>query len=207
MTAVLLHLSDIHIKTPQDPILSRSNDIAACVFSYLPLASHVFVVVSGDIAYSGEASQFSLATEFLSDIRHAIEQEAQVPVTFITTPGNHDCDFNLNTSTRKILVEHITGDNPPGDIDKSIIDTCTEIQKAFFSFRENLEANNEASGDKLWRTSEYDVDGQMLAFECLNVSWISKLKEDPGRLFFQFLSTRTNRRTMSMLELLLYTTH
>ena len=65
MTAVLLHLSDIHIKTSNDPILKRSESIASCVFSSLPLASHLFIIVSGDVAFSGEENQYVLASNFM----------------------------------------------------------------------------------------------------------------------------------------------
>lgn len=61
MTAVILHLSDIHIKSSHDPILKRANNIAVCTFSSLPSASSVFIVVSGDIAFSGRADQYALA--------------------------------------------------------------------------------------------------------------------------------------------------
>lgn len=65
MTALVLHLSDIHIKTSTDPILKRGKDIAASTFSSLPSASHVFIVVSGDIAYSGVKDEYNLAADFL----------------------------------------------------------------------------------------------------------------------------------------------
>ncbi len=42
MTALVLHLSDIHIKTAKDPILKRSQEIAASVTPSLPAATHVF---------------------------------------------------------------------------------------------------------------------------------------------------------------------
>ncbi len=54
MKAVLLHLSDIHIKTKKDPVLGVAKDIAACTYSSLPSTSRVFIVVSGDVAFSGE---------------------------------------------------------------------------------------------------------------------------------------------------------
>lgn len=183
MTAVILHLSDIHIKSAKDPILKRAKCIAACVFSSLPSASKVFVVVSGDIAFSGQADQYALAATFFDEIRSAILAEAELPVSFVIVPGNHDCDFDKNNSARKMLIESIDESDDP-EIDASVIETCTSIQGDFFAFRDALENNPEAYGDSLWRTARYEVEGRNLSFECLNVSWVSKLKEEPGRLYF-----------------------
>lgn len=183
MTAVILHLSDVHIKSAKDPILKRAKSIAACVFSSLPSASKVFIVVSGDIAFSGQADQYALATTFFDEIRSAIAAEADLSVSFVIVPGNHDCDFDKNNSARKMLIKSIDESDDP-EIDGSVIATCTSIQSDFFTFRDALESNPDAYGDSLWRTARYEVEGKCFSFECLNVSWISKLKEEPGRLYF-----------------------
>lgn len=183
MQAVLLHLSDIHIKTHNDPILKKGKDIAACIYSCLPSASHVFILVSGDVAFSGEDFQYVLATDFLREIQAAIQNETSIPVSFVVAPGNHDCDFKQNSGVRKILVKSIESSDPP-EIDSSIIETCTSIQKAFFEFRKNLEGNNASVDDLLWRSSRFDIGGKILGFECLNISWVSNLPETPGYLYY-----------------------
>lgn len=202
MTAVLLHLSDIHIKTTNDPILKRGENIAACVFPSLPLASHLFIVVSGDVAFSGEENQYALAADFLTSIRTSIQKERSIPVSFIIVPGNHDCDFNQESGTRKMLIKSLEGSDT-SDIDSSIIDACTAIQKPFFKFREDLEGNNK-SDDLLWRSSRFDIGDKTIGFECLNVSWVSKLREEPGRLYFpidRYLDKKTNDADIRILVL------
>lgn len=194
MTAVVLHLSDIHIKTAQDPILKRQADIARSVYPFLPPAQHVFIVVSGDISYSGLSDQFDLSAEFLEQIRGVIKKEKDVPVTFILVPGNHDCDFNRNSSARKLMVKNFESSDPP-EVDESIVEICTEVQKAFFRFRARLEDNETAIDDRLWRTSQFVVEGKTISFESLNISWVSNIREEPGRLFFpvnRYLEKKTN---------------
>ncbi len=172
MTALVLHLSDIHIKTAKDPILKRSQEIAASVTPSLPAATHVFIVVSGDIAYSGAASEYDLAKQFLEEIRQAIAKESDLPISFVIAPGNHDCDFQRADMSRKLIVDGLEKDESP-QIDNSIIDICTGIQSDFFSFRESLEDNPAAEDDKLWRTSHFTVEDKKLEFDCLNISWMS----------------------------------
>lgn len=183
MTAVVLHLSDIHIRTAKDPILKRSQEIAASVTPSLPGATHVFIVVSGDIAFSGIASEYALAKHFLEAIRHAIAQETDCPISFVITPGNHDCDFQRADLSRKLIIDVLEKEEVP-QIDASVIGICTGIQNDFFSFRESLEDNPVTEDDKLWRVNRFEVEGKNLEFDCLNISWMSKIREEPGRLYF-----------------------
>jgi len=183
MTVLILHLSDIHIRSSQDPILSKSQQIASSIFSLLPTATHVFIVVSGDVAFSGKTEQYELASVLFNKIKDEIKESASIPVTFIVAPGNHDCDFSLDSGTRKMLIKTIDGDELES-IDASVIETCTAVQKPFFAFREQLESNSDVSDDRLWRSSRFHVDGKIIAFECLNISWVSKIQEEAGQLFF-----------------------
>lgn len=183
MTVVVLHLSDIHIKTSQDPILKRGESIAATVFAWLPAASHVFIVCSGDVAYSGTAEEYAAATSLFSDIEKHIRTETTCPISFLFAPGNHDCNFKESNGARKMLVETMEKSESPV-VDESIIDICTNVQSDYFDFRDSLEKNGLSSDDKLWRTSVFEVEGKKIAFECLNISWVSKIREAIGKLFF-----------------------
>ncbi|MEX5452602.1 metallophosphoesterase, partial [Stutzerimonas stutzeri] len=101
MSAILLHLSDIHIRSDKDKILQYSNAISATLNKYLDKSSTLFIIVSGDIAFSGKKSQYSAAEKFLNEIKRNIYDEYAIEIEFIIAPGNHDCDFELNNSARK----------------------------------------------------------------------------------------------------------
>lgn len=75
MTAVVVHLSDIHIKTTKDPILQRGSAIAAATFAFLPSASHVFIVCSGDVAYSGTKDEYKAASRLFVEIEAATPEQ------------------------------------------------------------------------------------------------------------------------------------
>lgn len=53
MKILLLHLSDIHFKTRADAILLQAKSIASTAILRIHSAEAVYVVASGDIAYSG----------------------------------------------------------------------------------------------------------------------------------------------------------
>ena len=110
MTAVVLHLSDIHIRSDKDWILDKGINISACVFSSLPDATTVFVIVSGDIAFSGQSEQYAAAEGLFGEIRAAIQAEKDLPVHFVCCPGNHDCDFSLSNKTRTLTLNGVRSD-------------------------------------------------------------------------------------------------
>jgi len=183
MSAIILHLSDIHVKTAQDPILSRGKDIAATIYSSLPTASQVFIVISGDIAFSGDQIEYDFVKPLFQTIKREIQAEASIPVSFILAPGNHDCNFQKNSVARRMIIEGIEKQSAP-ELDESIIQVCTEIQAEFFEFQDEIEDHSTEVSDKLWRKHRFSVDGKVLEFDCLNISWMSKLKEEPGKICF-----------------------
>lgn len=183
MAILILHLSDIHIKKSSDPILRRSAAIAASINPYLHSTTHLFIVISGDIAFSGTSDQYALSKKFLFEIKDLTQKETDIPVIFIIVPGNHDCDFSLNSGARKILVKSIQDSIDP-EIDDSIIETCTSIQKAFFAFRNELEEKIVEYDDMLWRSNRFTINGKIVGFESINISWMSEIHESPGNISF-----------------------
>ena len=91
-----LHISDLHIKSDGDSFSQQE----AC----RALTCHItdagdsfpqihFVLVTGDVAYSGRAEQYALA----EDIFRALSTILGVPQDrFFFVPGNHDVDRSVN---------------------------------------------------------------------------------------------------------------
>lgn len=183
MALTILHLSDIHISSPDDIILKYAAKIGSACFSVLPSTTHLAIIISGDIAYSGQQQQYDAAARLIHDIRSTILSEKNIPITIVATPGNHDCNFLENSQVRQLLLESLENKSTIA-LDTTTIDACTEIQREFFKFRDTLEEDNNAHGDKLWRTTQIETEQRKIAIESLNLSWCSKLKEQPGKLIF-----------------------
>lgn len=185
MTAVVLHLSDIHIRSEKDPILSNADAIATAAYEYLPDASVVFVVVSGDIAWSGDKDEYAAASKFLQRIALAIRTEREIPIYFVVVPGNHDCDFRRNENSRLLMLQAARSDITK--IDASVIAAGCAVQRAYEEFADELVTpNGSRSGNRLWTSHTFTVEGKTIAFDAINVSWCSSLKEDPGTIIFPF---------------------
>ena len=183
MTILVVHLSDIHIQSASDPILSEAATIASCTYSSLADASHVFIAISGDIAFSGTQQQYSLAEEFLRKVYAEIQSECDCPISFIMSPGNHDCNFERDNAARRSVIKGLVDSEAP-EVDSSVIKTCTVVQSDFFEFRDSLQPDPGDDSDSLWYTYSFDVDGCSVQFDCLNVSWVSGIRESQGDLYF-----------------------
>jgi hypothetical protein len=183
MKAVILHLSDIHIKTESDPILTQAENIAKTTYSHITDTSHVFILVSGDIVFSGGVDQYELAAIFLNQVKTHIRTERDINVDFVLCPGNHDCDFD-NDKTRIFLLDSILAQDIE-KIDKTIFESCTNHQNEYFEFRDKLE-KDQIEKDKLWVTQKFTVGNKSIVFESVNLSWASKLREEQGKMLFPF---------------------
>lgn len=184
MEIVLLHLSDLHINSNKDPVLNRAENIGRSTFVYLPNAIAVFIVVSGDIAYSGLPDQNDQAQIFLHKIRDVILTEKKIPIYMVMVPGNHDCDHSYASSVRDAVLTSIENDGE-ASIDEAKITECVKVQTAFEAFRERMTQQETLhKKDPLWMQYLIKLDEKEVLFDCLNVSWMSRKHETPGHLLF-----------------------
>lgn len=193
MSLVLLHISDIHIRAASDLILTKAELLAKTTYSDLFDAEAVAIVVTGDIAFSGKNSEYEQAKIFFKKIKESIQTQTKSPIYFVICPGNHDCDFDKNNSIRKLILENIERD-PSTKIDDEIISACTGVQTEFFNFIEELNPKTEKH-DRLWQSIVIEIGEKRICFEVLNIAWASKLREEPGKLYFpidRYISDKSN---------------
>ena len=185
MTLSILHLSDIHIKERTDSILTRSGQIASALNPYLSNSTAVVILVSGDVAQAGTRAEYDLASKFFSQILEALRRETEVPIHFVISPGNHDCDFSGDQDARIAIVQATL--KRSGDLPRSYVEMGVSVQKKFFEFREVHETTSAIqSSDALWTTYAFEVAGKKLLFDVLNASWVSQRYEQQGGLLFPF---------------------
>lgn len=187
MSALILHLTDLHVSSATDSILSRGASIARCLNNRLPDASVVFLVLTGDIAMSGKKAEYEYARTFLKTILAEIRSQKDVPVEFLIVPGNHDCNFEggqvLRTSLLKDVLTHV------GAMPDEMIDALSAVQDEFFNFRNSLITQNSLVLDeRLWTIQEFNVEGKRIWFDSLNAAWMSTKHEKPGVVVYPYES-------------------
>ncbi|MEO8021380.1 metallophosphoesterase [Polaromonas sp.] len=181
---MFIHLSDIHVESAADAILSRPADIASTTYQRLPEVQTIVLILSGDIAWSGTEKQYALVETMLTEIRKAILSESpSMQIEVFVCPGNHDCDFSAHDDTREAVISRVRqleGVEPS----ESLIKTASSVQDQFFAFRARVSSHKWAFDNRLlWQTS-INVAGSRVGIRCLNVAWMSELKEKQGALIY-----------------------
>lgn len=107
--AVLVHLSDIHFTGNDDALAKRNRGVRVELMRDLEIMQQKLgrataVVVTGDIAFSGEKSQFVTAKAWLDEVARLVGTEnCQV----LTVPGNHDVNWASITPSARIAREKL----------------------------------------------------------------------------------------------------
>lgn len=183
MKIIIIHLSDSHLRPTDCTIVKRHAEIAAVTRPLLLDVDHVFIAFTGDITYSGTEVEFSVAKEFLLNIKKDLKNDFKGEVNFVLTPGNHDGMFSSAKSTRKTIIEQIRADNRKSN-DADFIDACTEPLVHYYTFAEEISTNGLKMKDPLWRDYHFDIGSKTIRFSALNASWMSTVPESKGELIF-----------------------
>ncbi|HEV2912855.1 MAG TPA: metallophosphoesterase [Pyrinomonadaceae bacterium] len=197
MNIVIIQLSDIHFIDGKNLVVDRASDIAHAVQPTLSSATACFIVITGDIAFSGTATQYEIAQQFLAQLKELVlSQNPTLVFNFIAVPGNHDCDFKKDTALRAVMLksgEQILEQLNPED--DSIVQALVAVQDNFFNFLANLESNNThltinnattslIGYDRIHYKREFEIGEYRLRFNCYNTAWVSQLHEQQSQLFF-----------------------
>ncbi|WP_197326632.1 metallophosphoesterase family protein [Ralstonia solanacearum] len=183
MTLNVLHLSDIHFRNKSDQIVARTSEIASATFALARSASKNIIVVSGDIAHGGNAVEYTVAEEFLSELRSLLARETGSAVDVLVSPGNHDCILKPPSLLRERTIQTII-ENPQDALDEEMLGVCTGVQRSFFEFRNRIETLKPVFEHPLWNEYKFEIDGNVVRASMLNVSWMSRLQEQQGGLVF-----------------------
>jgi len=180
MNILLLHLSDLHLRTPKDVILCRTKEIAEAIGPVDRVPSAVLVAITGDVTFSGISSEYEIALNFINSLEVAIKKQfSAAAVEFVLVPGNHDCDFSRPDNVRDSILENLDRTlEVPGDI----VVQAAKVQSNFVSFYEAVR-NKTLLNPLLWNET-FKIGAFDIAFQCLNTAWMSQRKEKPGHLIF-----------------------
>lgn len=202
MRLLLLHLSDIHLKSNQNSIIQRVEEIAVTLFEVLPDARALFIVVTGDIAYSGKSEEYYHARQFLTNIIAYISEYSTIPIHTVMVPGNHDGEFKDAGNGRRAIIEKVREEGV-GYIDDDIIEKCTAPQKQYFEFEQEFEKEYKVFSDPLWKEYQFEIDDRKINFSAINASWMSQVPEEQGKLVFPVKKYSTLSKTEASIRIIL----
>ena len=170
-----LHLSDFHFTAGRDPFSQNvvTSALLADVPDRLRPDSRLgFVLISGDVAYSGKSEEYAVAATFFASLAESIGVDQNC---FFYIPGNHDVDRNIQPymyeGVRKTLTSQSQVDRfLANDAERSQL---LKRQGAFWEFVEQTAGNRiQRTDDGLGYVASVDVDGLKLSIVALNSSWL-----------------------------------
>lgn len=185
MKIAIFHLSDMHLTSDKNPLLARRDRVLQAVQNIVLESDKVFVVITGDIAYSGKDEEYAVAVDLLEHLKSSLEGYSGKEIKHVVVPGNHDCDFAKETDkVREAIVEQVRRKRDAA-VDQAIIEQCCKAQSGFLAFAARWkDTTNTLYEDSLFRIIKYQFGEFEIVFNCFNTSWMSELNEQPGTLHF-----------------------
>lgn len=181
-----IQLSDIHIKSARDKnsVLTKIDKLADALRAYAEIkqAKEALLIISGDIAFSGKSEEYEIFAQFLESLRSKLTDLKLYPVL---VPGNHDCDFSLDNQSRSILIKGLADHG--GEIDQSIVDGCTIVQKSYRAFEVSWFPNEIEAlySSSIYKKVRLKTDNEItVIIHLVNTAWLSQNPENPGQLRF-----------------------
>ena len=90
----IIQISDIH-NSNRDKFSKVEELNSVLNAHYLSHCDSIFLVINGDMAFSGRKEEYSESELQILEIKDAIEEKLKVSCDVYCIPGNHDCDFSI----------------------------------------------------------------------------------------------------------------
>jgi hypothetical protein len=190
LTAVFVHLSDIHFGQKKDGGTFKVNedakerliDDAAAEIAKLGLKASG-IILTGDIAYAGKPEQYLDAGEWLDRLTARIDcGRADIQML----PGNHDIDRDSISNSMRWMLDSIRDEGEAtlnrlldNDSDREVLFQRFE---AYRDFARGYECPLDCAGDYSADGAITLAEGRVVRFVRLNSALICSRKDDEGKL-------------------------
>ena len=177
-----LHISDLHFRTSTT---YNANVVLQALLSDIRERIQKdnlhpdFIVVTGDIAFSGQPAEYALARTFFEEL---LDKTDLTRERLFVVPGNHDANRNLVTSGAKAIGVALTD----RDSVNTLLDTPDDRRLVMARFKGYAEFVNDYLGQN-WSDERYyyvrtlDVAGRQVAVLGLNSAWLCASDEDKAK--------------------------
>jgi predicted MPP superfamily phosphohydrolase len=185
MKLAVAHLSDIHLRSKNDNCFGRREKLTNTIMFSKQADEVLLLVVTGDIANSGAAAEYEVATEYFGPLLNGLGIDPlKTPSRFILVPGNHDCNFENVGDLRPRLLVEIDAELERIESGGETVKTLLGVQSNFFGFHQATTGEQLTPEAKLYLSRKFEIGARQAEFRCYNSAWLSKMHEDPGSLGF-----------------------
>lgn len=186
----IVHLTDLHIKDSTD-LDNKIESLCKSIQHDFLNVNHVYLVISGDIAFSGKCQEYKKAKNVIDIIKNTLSSNRNVDVVIV--PGNHDCNFDYDTQLRRNTINSVNYEILGED--NSVLDICLSVQKDFWDLWKQYKPFPE---NKLCYKLVNNAGDYTVTFHCFNTAWMSSIEESPGKLFFPVKKVNGDKGTADL---------
>ena len=172
MRVLFLHLSDIHIKE-KNTFSSTKIEKMISAIAQEKCIDKIFIVLSGDLAFSGTKEQYKLCRIILGQIIDKLKKLYNINnyIDVLVVPGNHDINFN-NVSLSRSEIQTIFFKNNQKD------ETNSEYIKKLDNFFDYASTNKCFVSNKIVDIKRFELENYSIQFNLIN-SAINSIFKDP----------------------------
>jgi hypothetical protein len=149
---------------------------------------HCVVIITGDLAFSGKPSEYVVAMDFLEVlIKELNSSEGAACVGVCMVPGNHDCDFTLDTPLRQSVLQALGSRSNQLKWDDNVAAALLSVQQQFFIVECLFaERTGRPEDPEAWATQRtvFDLSGGRVVVNAYNTALTSELKQRQRELRF-----------------------
>jgi len=176
---IVAQVSDLHITDENSKGATRIQALAGSLGSLRSESESILILLTGDIAYSGKAAEYSVALRELSELKRRLLDEWHFSdVRLVACPGNHDVNFSTQKpAIRSALLGALDSSSDMAEVVQSL----AEAQAEFAAFSAALDIQLEKL-TALVGVAHAEMGGVRFNLICANTSWSSRIKEVPGSM-------------------------
>ncbi len=179
MKILFLHLSDMHFDCSENYDENKIKAITSTIQPYSNEIGDCFIIISGDLSFSGKKNQFISIRKFISALRRSISQKYTnlTDVNVLIVPGNHDVDYDKGEWKSDDLAQIEEKNTYESLVLKELEkqENYIATAKMFNCFEDN----------KLVCVRKFSYEGHSIRFNLINTACFSSRVEDQG---FHFIT-------------------
>lgn len=180
MKVAIIQMSDLHITSDKDYIISNARKLARSVSPVLNNCQKVALVITGDIIDKGNVIMYQQAKRFLTDFKDEIQKEAKLlDWQYVIVPGNHDLDFNMRVPMRQLILKDCIGNGVVSE--PEYVQEALKPQKEFWKFYSELIGEEKQPSISFKQIITMN-DEMNIEFHCYNTAFLSTIDEQPQGL-------------------------
>lgn len=184
MKVAILHLSDLHIgKDNSQWLLKRAEQIVPAVWNDFSDCSKIIIVVSGDIANTGNEEEYGYAKDFFRTLLRGFASRGlankELENKIICVPGNHDCNYEKDNAARQMLLGTLRTN--ASSIDNSVFQIISSVQTEYAAFAKEIMIDKDFMLG-INNNISINAGDKTVLFRLYNTAWMSVKKEEQSSI-------------------------